>query len=98
MLLHIAVQLNQSRYATSIAQDQELLAQISQTEAATGALEGPARRRKMAIQVRLGEKEILQDLSFKLSAYLANADNPGSAKRTANGFADDSRRAKAQRT
>ncbi|KAL3448559.1 hypothetical protein BJX65DRAFT_65181 [Aspergillus insuetus] len=97
-LLHIAVQLNQSRYATSIAQDQELLAQLSQTEAATGALEGPARRRKMAIQVRLGEKEILQDLSFKLSACLANADNPGSAKRSANGFADDSRRAKAQRT
>jgi SET domain-containing protein 6 len=52
----------------------------------------------MAIQVRLGEKEILQDLLFKLSAYLANADNPGSAKRTANGFADDTRRAKAQRT
>jgi hypothetical protein len=54
----------------------------------------------MAIQVRLGEKEILQDLSIKLSAYLADADgsNSGSAKRTASGFADDLRRAKAPRT
>ncbi|KAL2844632.1 hypothetical protein BJX68DRAFT_257040 [Aspergillus pseudodeflectus] len=99
-LLYSAVQLNQSRYATSISQDQELLAQLSQTEAAIGALEGPTRRRKMAIQVRLGEKEILQDLSIRLSAYLANADgaNSGSAKRTASGFADDLRRAKAPRT
>ncbi|KAL2815935.1 hypothetical protein BJX63DRAFT_430530 [Aspergillus granulosus] len=94
-LLYHAIQLSQDQYSTSILQDQELYAQLNHAETASGALEGSARRRKMAIQVRLGEKEILEDLSSRLSAVLVNS---GSTKRAANGSDDDSRRAKAQRT
>ncbi|KAL3457804.1 SET domain-containing protein [Aspergillus heterothallicus] len=94
-LLYNTIRLNQGQYPTSVTQDQELLAQLNHAETTSGALEGTARRRKMAVQVRLGEKEILQDLSFRLSALLSNS---GATKRTANGSSDDSRRTKAQRT
>ncbi|KAL2855468.1 hypothetical protein BJY01DRAFT_2453 [Aspergillus pseudoustus] len=94
-LLYNAIQLNQGRYSTSIAQDQELLTHLNLAETTSGALEEPSRRQKMAVQVRIGEKEILQDLSSRLNALLSNS---GSTKRTANGSGDDSRRAKAQRT
>ncbi|KKK14079.1 hypothetical protein P175DRAFT_0550824 [Aspergillus ochraceoroseus IBT 24754] len=96
-ILSRAIQLNQSQYGTTLLQDQELLAQLKQLEATSGPAEGSTRRLKMAIQVRLGEKEILQDLSAKLDAYLANSA-PAAHKRTASGDDHDSRRTKAQRT
>ncbi|KAL2871300.1 ribosomal lysine N-methyltransferase [Aspergillus lucknowensis] len=92
-----AIQLSQDRYGTSLAQDQSFLAEFDKSETG-GALWGHLRRRKMAIQVRLGEKEILEDLVSRITAYLANVDSSRSTKRTANGSADDARRAKAQRT
>lgn len=84
-ILRKAVQLKQSQYSTTISQDQERLVTLNQP-----ALERAARRQKMAIQVRIGEKEILANLSAMLNG------NDGSAKRSANG--DTERKAKAQKT
>lgn len=88
-LLSKAIQSKQAQYTTTLAQDKELLAQLSQLEATT-PLEDSARRQKMAIQVRIGEKEILQTLSDMLRST--------TSKRAANGDNDASRRTKAQRT
>ncbi|KAB8216736.1 hypothetical protein BDV33DRAFT_150798 [Aspergillus novoparasiticus] len=88
-LLSKAVQSKQAQYTTTLAQDKELLAQLSQLETTT-PLEDSARRQKMAIQVRIGEKEILQTLSDMLRST--------TSKRAANGDNDASRRTKAQRT
>lgn len=90
-ILQKAVHLTQSEYATTISQDQDQLEKLSQL----GALEGSSRRQKMAIQVRIGEKEILHSLSGMLDGFIAD----GSAgKRSANGDGADSRKAKAQKT
>lgn len=88
-ILQKAVQLKCSHYATNIEQDQRLLAQLNTIDA-TVPLEGSQRRLKMAILVRIGEKEILQDLSTQLDRLL-------STKRAANDE-EDSRKTKAQRT
>ncbi|KAL4877712.1 hypothetical protein BJY04DRAFT_230498 [Aspergillus karnatakaensis] len=87
---------SQQRYNTTIQEDHELLAQINQLEASS-PLGGSSRRRKMAVQVRLGEKEILEFLKLKLSEHIASAETNPSSKRTANGDVDDSRRTKAQK-
>lgn len=90
-ILQKAVHLTQSEYATTISQDQDQLEKLSQL----GALEGSSRRQKMAIQVRIGEKEILQSLSGMLDGSIAD----GSAgKRSANGDGAEPRKAKAQKT
>ncbi|KAE8353544.1 hypothetical protein BDV28DRAFT_105411 [Aspergillus coremiiformis] len=94
ILLSEAVQLKQAHYATTLAQDRELLAQLGQAEA-FAPLEDSARRRKMAIQVRIGEKEILQSLSGML---VASSEGSATLKRTADSDNDASRRAKAQKT
>ncbi|ODM20394.1 hypothetical protein SI65_03447 [Aspergillus cristatus] len=88
-ILQKAVQLKCSQYATNIEQDQGLLAQLNPIDA-TGPLEGSQRRLKMAVLVRIGEKEILQELSTQLDRLL-------STKRSANDE-EDSRKTKAQRT
>lgn len=88
-ILKKAVHLTQSQYATNISQDQDQSAKLSQS----GALEGSSRRRKMAIQVRIGEKEILHQLSAML-----DGDGGAAAKRNANGDSAESRKAKAQKT
>lgn len=88
-ILQKAVQLKCSQYATNIEQDQELLAQLNPMDA-TGPLEGSQRRLKMAVLVRIGEKEILQGLSTQLDRLLPT-------KRSADDD-EDSRRTKAQRT
>ncbi|KAL4793485.1 hypothetical protein BDV19DRAFT_216999 [Aspergillus venezuelensis] len=92
-ILFNAILLSQQRYGTTIEQDRELLAQVSQLES-SGPLEGSARRRKMAIQVRLGEKEIFETVKVMINSHFANA----TSKRTADDDGDDSRRTKAQRT
>ncbi|GAQ41052.1 hypothetical protein AtubIFM55763_003912 [Aspergillus tubingensis] len=92
-----ALQLNQAQYATTIPQDQELLAQLSQLEA-SGPVEGSVRRKKMAIQVRLGEKEILYNLSFMLDKQFGAALQSNPLKRAANGDSDEPQRNKAPRT
>lgn len=91
-ILRKAVSLKRAEYATDLSQDRTLLADLKQP----GPLEGSSRRRKMAIEVRIGEKEILD-------ALIATLDNPapaaanGSAKRSANGDDTESRTAKAQK-
>ncbi|KAL2828252.1 hypothetical protein BDW59DRAFT_52021 [Aspergillus cavernicola] len=94
-LLRDAIQRNYGRYSTTIAQDQELLAQLNHSEASSGPLAGSARRLKMAIQVRIGEKEVMEHLGSRLRELLGTSS---SSKRTASGAGDDSRRTKAQRT
>ena len=101
-ILQKAVQLKGAQYATDIQQDQELLAQLTPSDAA-GPLEESPRRHMMAIMVRIGEKEILQDLATILDRVLAesaqNGDAGSAVKRSANGDQDDdSRKTKSQRT
>lgn len=91
-VLQKAVQLKQAQYTTAVAQDQEHLAKLSQP----GPLERPARRQKMAIQVRIGEKEILHRLSAMLDESV-NQGGDGSAKRSAND-GSESKKPKAQKT
>lgn len=95
-ILQKAVQLKCSQYATNIEQDQALLAQLNPLDAAA-PLEGSQRRLKMAIMVRIGEKEILQELSAQLDRLL-DGSSQNSMKRSANGDQEDSRKTKAQRT
>ncbi|PLB49463.1 SET domain protein [Aspergillus steynii IBT 23096] len=91
------IQLKQSQYGTTIAQDEELLAQLAHS-GAPGLSEESARRGRMAIQVRLGEKQILQDLFTLISNFLASSSQNGGGsaqKRAANGDNDESRMSKA---
>lgn len=90
-ILQKAVDLTQSEYATTISQDQDQLEKLNQL----GALEGSSRRQKMAIQVRIGEKEILHNLSGMLDGFVADSS---AGKRSANGDGPESRKAKAQKT
>ncbi|KAA8643251.1 hypothetical protein EYZ11_008502 [Aspergillus tanneri] len=96
VILSKAIQLLQAQYATTVAQDKELLAQLGQSETSS-LLEESTRRRKMAIQVRLGEKEILHILSTLLNDYATDSTQNGegsTSKRTANGENDALRRSK----
>jgi SET domain-containing protein 6 len=93
------IQLVGSQYPTTIAQDEEILSRLIQSEASQ-PLNQSDRRRKMAIQVRLGEKHILQTLANMLDDFIAKSaqTNGGSAlKRGATNDGGDSRRAKASR-
>ncbi|KAL6231555.1 hypothetical protein BDW75DRAFT_233511 [Aspergillus navahoensis] len=89
-----SILMSQKRYSTTIEQDQQLLAQINQFETSS-PLEGFDRRRKMAIQVRLGEKEIFEAVKAKINDHFTNGSN---SKRTADSGGDDSKRTKLQRT
>ncbi|KAL4999062.1 hypothetical protein BDV10DRAFT_184715 [Aspergillus recurvatus] len=93
-ILFDSILMSQKRYSTTIEQDQQLLAQINQFEASS-PLEGYDRRRKMAIQVRLGEKEIFEAVKAKINDHFTNGST---SKRTADSDGDDSRRTKVQRT
>jgi SET domain-containing protein 6 len=90
-LLHKVLQTKQSHYPTSLAHDMQLLSSLTPPQA-PAALEGSSRRLKMALQVRIGEKEILQALQGMLDSLASN----GSLKRTANGD-HDPRRSKTAR-
>jgi SET domain-containing protein 6 len=90
-LLYKVLQTKQSQYATSLAHDMQLLSNLSPPQA-PAALEGSSRRLKMALQVRIGEKEVLQSIQGMLNASASN----GSLKRSANGD-HDSRQFKSAR-
>ena len=92
--LQKAVQLKQSQYGTTIAEDQEHLARLSQS----GTVERSSRRQKMAIQVRIGEKEILHRLSSMLDGLVKPGVDGLAAKRSANGDGTELRKAKSQKT
>lgn len=89
-LLYKILQNKQSQYATSLAQDVQALSSMHPSN----ALEGSTRRLKMALQVRIGEKEILQSVLAMLESLVAN----GSLKRSADENSHDSRQSKAPRT
>ncbi|KAJ5719648.1 hypothetical protein N7493_007226 [Penicillium malachiteum] len=91
-LLYKILQSKQAQYATSLTQDINLLSGLLPPNAPE-ALEGPARRHKMALQVRLGEKEVLRALLAMLESQASN----GSLKRSANGDDYDSRQNKLAR-
>lgn len=90
-LLLKVLQTKQSHYATSLAHDMQLLSNLTPPQA-PAALEGSSRRLKMALQVRIGEKEILQAIQGMLDSLAGN----GFLKRTANGD-HNSRQSKAAR-
>ncbi|KAL4898554.1 hypothetical protein BDV59DRAFT_6164 [Aspergillus ambiguus] len=93
-ILAKAIQLRLSNYDTTIAEDQEILAQLNSSEDSSGPLDQSARRRRMAVQVRIGEKEVFQQLASILDAYV----NAPAAKRAADGDNGESRASKAPRT
>lgn len=88
-LLYKALQTKQAQYATSRAQDVQLFSGMQ----SPAALEGSSRRLKMALQVRIGEKEILQTILSMLESLVAN----GSLKRAADSNGDESRQSKTAR-
>ncbi|GFF78169.1 ribosomal lysine N-methyltransferase 4 [Aspergillus lentulus] len=93
------IQLMGSQYPTTVAQDEEILSRLIQSEASQ-PLDQFDRRQKMAIQVRLGEKHILQTLANMLEEFITNSaqSNGGSGlKRGAHSDSGDSRRTKAPR-
>lgn len=91
-LLYRALQAKQAQYATSLADDTQFLARLGPPQS-PATLEGSPRRLQMALQVRIGEKEILHAVLAMLDSFVAG----GSLKRTANGDGDESRQFKAPR-
>ena len=88
-ILREAVQLRRAQYETDISQDLAILENTEQEKADTST-----RRLKMAVQVRLGEKEILQSLAARLDGVAA----PGLKRQVDTGdHGDDTRGTKAQK-
>jgi SET domain-containing protein 6 len=88
-LLYKVLQAKQAHYATSLDQDLNILSGLL-PPSAPAALEGSARRHKMALQVRIGEKEVLRAVLSMLEALAPGA----SQKRSANGDGRGSRNTK----
>ncbi|CAP86520.1 hypothetical protein E8E15_006320 [Penicillium rubens] len=86
-----ALQKRQEQYATSLADDLQLRASLSPLPE-TGDVDEGARRVRMALQVRIGEKEVLQAVLGMLQP-----DTSNSLKRSANGDDGESRQFKTQR-
>ncbi|MBX7558513.1 SETD3 family histone-lysine N-methyltransferase, partial [Streptomyces sp. tea 10] len=91
-LLFKILQTKQAQYGTSLEHDTKLLATL-QSPQAPKSPEVTRRRLKMALQVRIGEKEIIQAALAMLEPLVGG----GSLKRTANGDSDESRNAKTKR-
>ncbi|CAG8290321.1 unnamed protein product [Penicillium nalgiovense] len=86
-----ALQKRQEQYATSLADDLQFRASLSPLPE-TGDVDEGARRVRMALQVRIGEKEVLQAILGMLQPATSN-----SLKRSANGDDGESRQFKTQR-
>lgn len=95
-LLAKTIQLESAQYGTTIEQDQEILSRLIQSEASS-PLDESSRRQKMAVQVRIGEKEILQSL-FSLLGSSTDGKGSSASKRTAAGDSDQPRKPKVQKT
>lgn len=74
-----------AEYATSLDQDRQILADLPPNDSDTSL-----RRRRMAVQVRIGEKEILQSVLAMLDPLISD----GAMKRTADADVDESRQSK----
>jgi SET domain-containing protein 6 len=90
-ILTKALQNRQAQYATSLASDLQLRASLSPLPSSGDVDEG-ARRARMALQVRIGEKEVLQAVLGMLQPA-----STGSLKRSASGDDGESRQFKTQR-
>lgn len=88
-LLAKTLQSKLSQYGTSLSEDTQLLGSIP----LQASLEGSARRQRMALQVRIGEKEVIQTVLSMLEPITGGS----SLKRSANGDGPDSRQAKTPR-
>ncbi|KAJ6109885.1 hypothetical protein N7486_002120 [Penicillium sp. IBT 16267x] len=88
-LLYKVLQAKQAHYATSLDQDMNLLSGLLPPNA-PATLEGSARRHRMALQVRIGEKEVLHAVLSMLESLAPGA----SQKRSANGDGRESRNTK----
>lgn len=88
-LLYKVLQNKQAQYATSLDQDVQMIS----TSPSPAALEGSPRRLRMALAVRIGEKEIL----MAVLAILESTATNGSLKRAAEHNGDESRKPKAAR-
>lgn len=87
-ILAKALQTQQAQYATSLAQDTEIFTSLPPLD----ALDVSSRRARMALQVRIGEKQVLEAVLGMLEPAAT-----GSLKRSANGDDGDSRQFKTQR-
>lgn len=86
-----ALQKRQAQYATSLASDLQFRASLSPLPE-SGHVDEAARRVRMALQVRIGEKEVLQAVLGMLQPATS-----GSLKRSANCDDDESRQSKTKR-
>lgn len=82
-----AAQSKLAQYSTTIEQDRAILQQF----ASSSVLPTSERRRKMAVQVRLGEKEILQALLMMLQDFLTTEEK-GAGKRAAEGSGQENQK------
>ena len=82
-----AAQSKLAQYSTTIEQDRAILQQF----ASSSVLPTSERRRKMAVQVRLGEKEILQAVLMMLQDFLT-AEEKGAGKRAAEGSSQENQK------
>jgi SET domain-containing protein 6 len=92
-LLVETIQKRLGQYPTSVEQDEEILRHLQLSD-------GSNRRQEMALKVRMGEKEILRQLSVMLSEYTEqHGAKATTAKRHADGIADgDVRNSKTQKS
>lgn len=90
-LLYKILQTKQAQYGSSLGEDMQILTSLLPPNA-PASLDGSAHRQKMALQVRIGEKETLQSVLAMLEPLVSG----GSLKRSANGDAG-SRHSKAAR-
>ena len=89
ILLVKTLQNKLSQYGSSLDEDTQLLASLPLQP----SLEGSARRQRMALEVRIGEKEVLHAVLSMLEPIVG----ANSLKRFANDDSHDSRHAKAPR-
>ncbi|PGH06654.1 SET domain-containing protein 6 [Blastomyces parvus] len=89
-LLGHAAQQTLGEYITTLEQDKQLLATIPNSHASTAS----GRRFKMALQVRMGEKEVLAQLLAALEEFIKLPDSNSGMKRSTELFAasDEKRR------
>ncbi|KAF3892812.1 Ribosomal lysine N-methyltransferase 4 [Trichophyton interdigitale] len=90
--LRSLVNSRQSEYPTSIQEDESILRYLEQQNRYIN--DSILIRRKMAVQVRKGEKEILTQILSLLDTHLVQPDQNGSTKRP---MTDDEKKSKRQR-
>lgn len=78
-----------TQYGTTIEQDRAILQQFASSS--SSVLPTSERRRKMAVEVRLGEKEILHPLLTMLEDFLT-AEEKGPGKRAAEGSGQENQK------